>query len=78
MRCALRAVIGTAATLALASSGVFACADTAAICTRAGGTFAEGTCTRSGPEEAAVKRFCQERGAIYLAGSNTCAYGEGR
>ena len=78
MRSVLRAVIGTAATLAIALSGMFACADTAAICARAGGTFAGGACIRSGPEEAAVKRLCQERGAIYLAGSNTCAYGVGR
>jgi hypothetical protein len=57
---------------------MLACADLAAICARAGGAFAGGACTRSGPEEAAVKRLCQERGAIYLAGSNTCTYGEGR
>ncbi len=74
----LRAVVGAAATLAMCLSGISACADTAAICARAGGTFTEGACIRSGPQEAAAKRVCQERGAIYLAGSNTCAYGGGR
>src|SRR6266545_2116849 len=62
-RCALWVVIGTALLLSFALSGISACADTAAICTPAGGSFAEGTCIRSGPQEAEASRLCQERGA---------------
>lgn len=59
-------------------SSLSGCADAARICARAGGTYADGACTQSGPEQAAARRQCEERGAVYLAGANTCAYGEGR
>jgi hypothetical protein len=74
----LRVAISTAAILSIALSCLSACGNAAAICARAGGSLEGGTCTRSGPQDAANKQWCEEHGAVYLAGSGTCAYGEGR
>ena len=78
MPAALRTLIGTAVTLSMAVSCLSACGNAAALCARAGGSLEGGACTRSGPQEAADKQWCEEHGAVYLAGSGTCAYGEGR
>jgi hypothetical protein len=78
MPAALRIAISIVATLSIVLPGVSACGNTAAICARAGGSFEGGACTRSGPQEAADKQWCEAHGAVYLAGSGTCAYGEGQ
>ncbi len=78
MPAALRIAISVAATLSIVLSGVSACGNAAAICARADGSLEGGACTRSGPQEAADKQWCEEHGAVYLAGSGTCAYGEGQ
>lgn len=78
MRRILSHVTDTAAVLSMAVWCLSACADAGGICARAGGTYTDGACTRSGAEEAAIKQWCEGRGAVYLAGPNTCAYGEGR
>lgn len=62
--------------LAMAVLCVSACGSSAAVCANAGGTYAEGTCIRAG--QAGVRELCAARGAVYLAGPDTCAYGEGR
>lgn len=67
-----------AGTMAIALSCLSGCAGAAATCASAGGRYVDGTCTKSGPAELAVRRYCQERGAVFLAGSNTCAYGIGQ
>jgi len=74
----IRALAGPSAALTIAVSCLAGCAASAATCASAGGTFANGACTLSGPDVDAMKRRCQERGAPYLAGSNTCAYGIGQ
>ena len=74
----LRVAISTAAILSIVLSCFSACGNSAAICARAGGSLEGGACTRSGPQEAADKQWCEEHGAVYLAGSGTCAYGEGQ
>ena len=56
---------------------VAACADSAAICTRAGGEYANGACTLSGPSQLAVRQWCEAHGGVHLAGPNTCGYGSG-
>ena len=78
MPAALRTLIGTAVILSMAVSCLSACGNAAAVCARAGGSLEGGACTQSGPQEAADKQWCEEHGAVYLAGSGTCAYGEGR
>ena len=78
MAAPLRVAIGASAILSIVLSCLSACGNTAAICARAGGSLEGGACTRSGPQEAADKQWCEEHGAVYLAGSGTCAYGEGR
>ena len=74
----IRALAGLIMTLAITLSCLSGCAGSAGTCASAGGTYADGACTLSGPEVDAMKRRCQERGAPYLAGSNTCAYGIGQ
>jgi len=54
------------------------CSGSAAICAGAGGTFADGTCTRSSASDLADRQWCETHGAVYLAGSGTCAWGEGQ
>jgi hypothetical protein len=70
-----RALTATIVALALALS---ACAGAGAICETSGGTFTAGTCTLSSPERLATKEWCETHGAVYLAGANICAFGEGQ
>jgi hypothetical protein len=56
---------------------VAACADSAAICSRAGGEYANGACTLSGPSQLAVRHWCETHGGVHLAGPNICGYGSG-
>ena len=72
-----RAVGGIGAALVVASLCVAACADSAATCTRAGGEYANGACTLSGPAQSAVRQWCEAHGGVHLAGPNTCGYGSG-
>jgi len=72
-----RAVSGIGAALVVASLCVAACADAAATCTRAGGEYANGACTLSGPAQQAVRQWCEAHGGVHLAGPNTCGYGSG-
>jgi len=53
------------------------CADSAAICTQAGGEYTNGACVLSGPSQLAVRQWCETHGGVYLAGPNTCGYGSG-
>jgi hypothetical protein len=78
MPAALRTLIGTAVTLSMTASCLSACGNAAAICAGAGGSLEGGACTRSGPQETADRQWCEEHGAVYLAGSGTCAWGEGQ
>jgi hypothetical protein len=78
MPAAALTLIDIAVTLSMAVSCLSACGNAAAICARAGGSLEGGACTRSGPQDAADKQWCEEHGAVYLAGSGTCAWGEGR
>ena len=72
-----RAVGGIGATLVVTILCVVACADSAAICAQAGGEYANGACTLSGPSQQAVKQWCQANGGVHLAGPNICGYGSG-
>jgi len=54
------------------------CISSAAICEGSGGTYAEGTCILSSPDRLALQQWCQTHGAVYLSGSNVCAWGEGQ
>src|SRR5262249_59290171 len=72
-----RAIGGIGAAFVVASLCVAACADSAATCTRAGGEYANGACTLSGPAQQAVRQWCQAHGGVHLAGPNTCGYGSG-
>jgi hypothetical protein len=74
----LRTLTSAVAIFSIAVSCFSACGNASAICARAGGSLEGGACTRSGPQEAADKQWCEEHGAVYLAGSGTCAYGEGQ
>ena len=56
---------------------VAACADSAAICSQAGGEYANGACTLSDSSQLAVRHWCETHGGVYLAGPNTCGYGSG-
>jgi len=56
---------------------VAGCADSAATCSRAGGEYANGACTLSGPSQQAVRQWCEAHGGVHLAGPNTCGYGSG-
>jgi hypothetical protein len=78
MPAVLRTLTSAVAIFSIAASCLSACGNAAAICARAGGSLEGGACTRSGPQEAADKQWCEEHGAVYLAGSGTCAYGEGQ
>jgi hypothetical protein len=72
-----RAAAGIGPALVLIVLCVAACADSAAICSRAGGAYADGACTLSGPSQLAVRHWCETHGGVHLAGPNVCAYGEG-
>ena len=72
-----KALSGIGAALVVATLFVAACAGSAATCTRAGGQYANGACTLSGPEQSAVRQWCEAHGGVYLAGPNTCGYGSG-
>lgn len=72
-----RAVTGTGVALVVTILCVAACADSAATCSRAGGEYANGACTLSGPSQLAVRRWCEANGGVYLAGPNICGYGSG-
>ena len=54
------------------------CSGSAGICASTGGTYADSACTRSSVSDVAVRQWCEFHGAVYLAGSNTCAWGEGQ
>jgi hypothetical protein len=49
-----------------------------ATCEGSGGRYVEGTCILSSPDRLAVKLWCETHGAVYLSGSNVCAWGEGQ
>jgi hypothetical protein len=68
---------GIGAALVVTILYVAACADSAAICSRAGGEYANGACTLSGPSQLAVRHWCETHGGVHLAGPNTCGYGSG-
>jgi hypothetical protein len=70
-------VTGGLALLAMLAS-LSGCSGSAAICSSAGGTFENGTCTRHSASDDADRQWCESHGAIYLAGSGTCAWGEGQ
>ena len=72
-----RAVTGIGAALVVTILGVVACADSAATCSRAGGEYANGTCTLSGPSQQAVRQWCEANGGVHLSGPNLCGYGSG-
>jgi hypothetical protein len=72
-----RAVTGIGAALVVTILCVAACADSAAICSRAGGEYANGACTLSGPSQLAVRHWCETHGGVHLTGPNTCGYGSG-
>ena len=72
-----RAVAGTGVALVVTILCVAACADSAATCSRAGGEYANGACTLSGPSQLAGRRWCDANGGVYLAGPNICGYGSG-
>jgi len=72
-----RAVTGIGAALVVTTLSVAACADSAAICSRAGGEYANGVCTLSGPSQQAVRQWCEAHGGVHLAGPNICGYGSG-
>ena len=65
------------AALVVTSLCLGACADSAAVCTRAGGEYANGACTLSGPSQQAVRQWCDAHGGVHLAGPNICGYGSG-
>ena len=71
------AVSGMGAALVLTILCIGGCADSAAICIRAGGEYANGACTLSGPSQLAVRQWCEAHGGVHLAGPNTCGYGSG-
>jgi len=54
------------------------CSGAEAVCQASGGTYTGGTCILSSPERLAVKEWCETHGAVYLSGSNVCAFGEGQ
>ena len=66
------------ATLAAVALSLSACAGAGAICEASGGTYTAGTCTLSSPGRLALKQWCETHGAVYLAGPNVCAFGEGQ
>ena len=72
-----RAVTGVGAALVVIHLCVAACADSAAICSRAGGEYANGACTLSGPSQLAARQWCEAHGGVHLAGPNICGYGSG-
>jgi hypothetical protein len=72
-----RAVTGIGAALVVTILYVAGCADSAATCSRAGGEYANGACTPSGPSQLAVRRWCEAHGGVHLAGPNICGYGSG-
>ena len=72
-----RAVTGIGAALVVTILCVAACADSAAICSRAGGEYANGACTLSGPSQLAMRHWCETHGGVHLAGPNICGYGSG-
>ena len=70
-------VTGGLALLAVLAS-LTGCSGSAAICAGAGGTFENGACIRHSASDAADRQWCESHGAVYLAGSGTCAWGEGQ
>ena len=72
-----RAVTGIGAVLGVTIFCVAACANSAATCSRAGGEYANGACTLSGPSQQAVRQWCEANGGVHLAGPNLCGYGSG-
>jgi hypothetical protein len=72
-----RAATGIGAALGVTILCVAACADSAATCSRAGGEYANGACTLSGPSQQAARQWCEANGGVYLAGPNLCGYGSG-
>jgi len=69
---------GLVVTLGVAMACLAGCAGAPATCASAGGRYVDGTCVKSGLTELAIRRYCEERGAVFLAGSNTCAWGIGQ
>ncbi len=58
--------------------GPAACAvDVTAICQSAGGTYADGTCSRWGPGHQAAAEACEASGGVYLSGQDRCEFGMG-
>lgn len=78
IRCTLRArplCLSLAVLLTMGSAA--GCADVAATCRAAGGTYAVGTCTQYGPSQLAARDSCSASGGVYLVDSNTCVLGSG-
>jgi hypothetical protein len=61
----------------LTSSAAGCALDVTAICEASGGTYAGGTCTRSGPSQQAARAGCEASGGVYLGGHETCVLGSG-
>jgi len=70
-------VTGGLALLAMLAS-LTGCSGSAAICAGAGGIIENGACIRHSASDAADRQWCESHGAVYLAGSGTCAWGEGQ
>ena len=49
----------------------------ASICAAAGGTYADGTCTRWSAGQEAAEQWCQRHGGVYLRGQDDCQFGAG-
>jgi hypothetical protein len=72
-----RALSGIGAALVVTILCVTACAGSAAICSRAGGEYANGACTQSDSSQQAVRSWCEAHGGVHLSGPNLCGYGSG-
>ena len=70
----MRTRVGGILALVLAV-GAAGCANAAAICAAAGGTYEGDTCTRPGYQ--AAEAACSRGGAIYLKGEERCVLGSG-
>jgi hypothetical protein len=63
--------------VALAGGAAGCALDVTAMCERAGGTYAGGTCTRWSPGQQAAQDACEGNGGVYLRGQDSCELGAG-
>jgi hypothetical protein len=63
--------------LGLAGSAAGCGLDVTTLCAAGGATYAGGTCTRWSPSQQAAQDACETHGGVYLAGQETCEFGEG-